>query len=226
MTATEQEATTAATAAPVGHTKCPCCNNPWASATGDFFSNMVCQVCDDDVKGKEGKGLSRRNLDESVRPHENFYRYSNGGWIASNPIPQGYPNWNTFLTLHVQSQENLKATLERLALEGDAGTEDDGDEDKDEKLKLRAFYEAAMDEDRIEQSGFEPLRPLLQFIDDEIVAAHAAGDFGRTAQLLGVLSRRFGVNCFFSTGTSPDAKNSNWNLCQLAQGGLVSTSTI
>lgn len=37
--------------------------------------------------------------------YKNFYLWCNGGWMKKNPIPAGYPSWNTFLALHVQSQE-------------------------------------------------------------------------------------------------------------------------
>lgn len=96
--------------------KCPCCNNPWSSATGDIFA-LLCQTCKSDKDSDEGvddstkkstkqqqqkvllqsgeesnssnesKGISRDNMDFSVKPYDNFFRYANGGWMDKNPIP-------------------------------------------------------------------------------------------------------------------------------------------
>ena len=41
--------------------KCPCCENPWAAATGDFFARL-CQECDE-TTADSGAGLSRSNMD-------------------------------------------------------------------------------------------------------------------------------------------------------------------
>jgi len=81
------------TNAPEG--KCPCCSNPWQTATAGFF----CQICDEtkeEEKSTAVRGLDRSNMDFTVEPKDNFYSYSNGNWMKNNPIPSGYSSWNTF----------------------------------------------------------------------------------------------------------------------------------
>lgn len=187
--------------------KCPCCNNPWAAATGDFFAKL-CQECD--AKPEEGVGLSRSNMDFSVSPAENFYQYANGQWMKDNPIPTGYPSWNTFLSLHVKSQENLRELLQAL----ESKSEMTADE-----TKVAAFYAAAMDEEAIEAAGTAPIKPLLDAID-AIVEAYRAKDMVAYARQLGEINANYGISPFFSIGASPDNTNSDHCLCQIAQGGI------
>ena len=96
--------------------KCPCCNNPWSKGTGDMFAQL-CAMCEEtEAKDKTDAvpGLSPSNMDATVSPSDNFFNYANGGWIKSNTIPAGYPSWNSFLQLHVTSQERLRHLLQGL----------------------------------------------------------------------------------------------------------------
>jgi len=120
--------------------QCPCCDNPWARATGDWFAKL-CQECDETTMDR-GVGLSRSNMDFDVHPRDDFYLYANGSWLKNNPIPSGYPNWNSFLTLHVQSQENLKQILEDLASK-DTSEEGGGTITDEERKSRREKVEAA-----------------------------------------------------------------------------------
>lgn len=189
-------------------TKCPCCENPWSRATGDFFAKL-CERCEE--KEPEGTGLSRSNMDFEVPPSENFFRYANGGWMKnpSNAIPAGYPAWNTFLTLHVKSQENLRDILTGLMEKENLSADE---------AKVSAFYAAAMDEEAIEKAGLEPMKPVLALCN-EIVEANKK-DKEELAKKLGQLSAHMGVSPYFSIGASPDNKNSDHSLCQVSQGGL------
>ena len=189
--------------------KCPCCNNPWAAATGDMFAK-ICQECEESPE-TTGKGLSRKNMDFDVHPKTNFYQYANGSWLKENPIPSGYPNWNSFLTLHVQSQENLKNLLEELAKS--ATTEDE--------KKVSLYYKTGMDEDSIESAGTKPLVAVLESCDQ--VASYfddAEGNQAKIAEGLGAMALKWGISSFVGIGVSPDNKNSDHSIAQLSQGGL------
>jgi predicted metalloendopeptidase len=198
-------------------TKCPCCNNPWAAATGDFFAKF-CQVCEtkdpnDDSTSGGGPvgGLDRSNMNFDVLPKDNFYQYANGAWLEKNPIPSGYPNWNSFLTLHVQSQEQLKNILQELS------NQDGGDGITDEQVKVAAFYQTAMKEDAIEEAGIKPLEPVLNLCQ-EIVGNKE--DRTKLANGLGTLAFQYGICPFFGIGVSPDAENTDLSIVQIYQGGL------
>mmetsp|Transcript_1521 Transcript_1521/g.2317 ORF Transcript_1521/g.2317 Transcript_1521/m.2317 type:complete len:715 (+) Transcript_1521:42-2186(+) len=195
--------------------KCPCCDNPWAAATGEFFAQF-CEPCQE-TKEAEEKSFG---VDRAISPNDDFYLFANKKWMDANPIPKGYPNWNTFLHLHTLSQERLKELLECLDT---ADLPEDDDSTSDDTKKLAAFYTAAMDEEAIEEAGIQPIQSLL---DDcaKTAAAAAAGDDDTSssalATSLGQLMCTYGISPFFSIGASPDSKDSNHSIAQVAQGGL------
>ena len=45
---------------------------------------------------------------------DNFFLYANGNWMKNNPIPSGYPSWNSFMALRLKSQEDCKTILSEL----------------------------------------------------------------------------------------------------------------
>ena len=61
-----------------------------------------------------------RGMDETVDPCVDFYKYSCGGWVAANPIPDGKSMWGTFTKLEQQNQQILKTALGELS-KGQAG---------------------------------------------------------------------------------------------------------
>jgi putative endopeptidase len=185
--------------------KCPCCSNPWAVATGDFFAKL-CAECED--RETPGVGLSRSNMDFDIHPKDNFYKYANGNWLKNNPIPSGYPSWTSFLALHVKSQETLKNILTELA---------ESDDKADDERKLSAFFKAAMDEEAIENLGIEPLKEIMLLCQE---TADGLGDRSSFAMNLGTLAFKYGISPFFSIGVSPDKMDSEHSIAQLSQGGI------
>jgi putative endopeptidase len=153
---------------------------------------------------------------------DNFFLYANGNWMRNNPIPPGYPSWNSFMTLRLKSQEDCKtilSDLENAMLKvGDnnsgAGS---GGTVTDEERKVATFYKAAMDETAIEESGVKPLLPLLELCDKTAECKHDQVEF---AKCLGTMALKYGIRPFFSIGAGPDKKNSEHSIAQISQGGI------
>lgn len=136
---------------------------------------------------------------------------ANGNWMKNNPIPSGYPSWNSFMELRVKSQEDCKSILEELQdklSNGQDVTEEEG--------KVSLFYGAGMDEDVIEKVGIEPLGDVLELCKKISTAVDAK----EKAMMLGELAKQYSIRPFFAIGSGPDKKNSAWSTAQVYQGGI------
>ena len=60
-------------------------------------------------------GISKANMDMSVRPQDNFYRYVNGGWLKTTEIPGDKTAIGSFYDLRDEADENVKAIIEELS---------------------------------------------------------------------------------------------------------------
>ena len=52
-------------------------------------------------------GVDRANLDEKVKPGEDFYQYACGGWMAANPLTDEYSRYGTFDQLGELNRKQL-----------------------------------------------------------------------------------------------------------------------
>lgn len=188
-------------------TKCPCCKNPWSS--GEFLARMACVTCGTTTGTTTTTmttttAISRSNLDESADKTINFYKWANGGWMRQNPIPPGYPSWDTFTDLHVKSQEQCRDILNELIdPENQSEKEETKREEsttssthgptKEDKNKIALLYQAALDEEAVEAAGVaEALSPILHLVD-QIVQAKKDENTTEYAKLLGKLAALYGT---------------------------------
>ena len=149
-------------------------------------------------------GFNVENIDRSVSPCEDFYRYACGTWLKNNPIPSDRPEWGRFDELAERNQAILREILDSASRRGASGSAID--------QKIGAFYQACMDEKVVEQKGDSPLKPEL----DRIRAIH---DLPSLTLEIGRL-QRMGVDAVFSTGSGQDFKDSTKVIAQLDQGGI------
>ncbi|MCB1020701.1 MAG: M13 family peptidase, partial [Acidobacteria bacterium] len=148
-------------------------------------------------------GFDPANLDRSVSPCDNFYRFSCGGWIDHNPIPSDQSRWGRFDDLR---ERNLAAMHEILE---DAAKKSNPDP---LERKLGAYYSACMDESDIASRGLAPLEAQLA----PVRALAAKKDLATlTAKL-----HSAGVGAFFHFGSMEDPADTAKMLADLDQGGL------
>nr|XP_039334643.1 endothelin-converting enzyme 2 isoform X7 [Saimiri boliviensis boliviensis] len=100
-------------------------------------------------------GKILESLDRGVSPCEDFYQFSCGGWIRRNPLPDGHSRWNTFNSLWDQNQAILKHLLENTTFNSSSEAEQ----------KTQRFYLSCLQVERIEELGAQPLRDLIDKVD-------------------------------------------------------------
>ncbi len=103
-------------------------------------------------------GIELENLDTSVRPQENFFRFVNGAWLENTEIPADRARWGSF--------DELRENADRQVLEiiKEAAAIEDAKKGSDEQ-KIGDLFMSFMDTERIEDLRLEPLSDLLSAID-------------------------------------------------------------
>ena len=99
----------------------------------------------------------RANLDESVKPGDNFWQYAVGNWLKNNPIDKEYPMNGAFVDLHKQNELRINALIMKYANEKNLPQGSDGQ-------KIGAFYRLYMDSVGRNKMGYEPILPYLKQI--------------------------------------------------------------
>ncbi|MCA1799097.1 MAG: M13 family peptidase [Xanthomonadaceae bacterium] len=114
-----------------------------------------------------GLGVDLANMDRSVRPQDDFFRFVNGGWLASNEIPADRSRWGSFDALNEAAEENVLAIV-REAAATDAAEGSDA-------RKVGDLFRSFMDTETIEARGIAPIEADLARIaalrsHDDLVA--------------------------------------------------------
>ncbi len=150
-------------------------------------------------------GISRENLDLSISPKEDFYQYSNGGWMKDHPLTAEYSRFGMFDFLREQARNQLKELILNLSAHEDAKTPGSVAQ------KVSDLYSMGMDEKRLNEDGHKPLLPLLEKI--------ANADTNHMEELLAWQHMGIGSS-FFGTGVGTDAMNSDMNILHVGEVGL------
>ena len=166
----------------------------------------ACTDSDDNStqQGPQSSGIDMSDLDTSVRPGDDFYQYACGGWIKNNPLPATYSRYSKVEKLLANNQERIKAILEDLQ----TGSFADGSTEQ----KLADLYRLAMDSQRRNQQGVEPLMGIIGQMEQ---AATVEQLFQIQLQLV---PENFYV--FLAAYFAADEKNATQNILGVKQSGI------
>ncbi len=103
-------------------------------------------------------GINLSNMDQSIRPGDDFFSYVNGSWIKSTKIPADKGRYGSFDLLRDESQEAVKAIIE----ESSKGSFAKGTDEQ----KVGDLYNSFLNMEKRDSIGIEPLAPELSLIDN------------------------------------------------------------
>ncbi|KAE9406762.1 zincin [Gymnopus androsaceus JB14] len=100
------------------------------------------------------------SLDTTQDPCENFYEFSNGGWLRAHPLPPDKGSFGAFESLEQDNERVIQRILEDSSSTASFTTSYD-----DHLLaKLRGFYSSCMNESKLDERGHEPLMAVINNI--------------------------------------------------------------
>ena len=152
-----------------------------------------------------GSGINIDNLDQSVRPADDFYAYACGGWMKNNPLPAAYSRYGSFDMLDDNNDKRINGILSEL-VNGDY-------EEGTVERKLSDLYKLGIDSVRRDKEGAEPLMPVLNKLEQ-----------AKTVEQLFEVQLSMmpeGDQEFFRAFLAADEKNASQNILNIMQGGLT-----
>ena len=151
------------------------------------------------------RGFDPANIDRSVAPCTDFYKFAMGGWLKTHPIPTDHSSWGTFNQLADHNLDDLHTILDEASADKSAKPGSNWQ-------KIGDFYGSCMDENAVEAAGLKPLEPEFARI---AAIKDRAGLQVEIARL-----QEQGVNAAFLFGSEQDLKDSAEVIGGIGQGGL------
>jgi predicted metalloendopeptidase len=159
-------------------------------------------------------GIDVAGMDRSVDPGDDFFAYTNGGWLKATEIPPDRSSFGTFSVIE-DTVNKRTADLIQSAGKSQAPARSDA-------AKVGAYYEAFMDEKAIEARGLSPVKAELDAIagiTDRKSLARVLGS-GLRADVDALNNTNFHTDRLFGLWAAPDFANPERNVAYLMQGGL------
>ncbi len=155
-------------------------------------------------KSKNFTDVLASHIDSNIVPGNDFFQYTNGGWIKRNPIPTSENEWGIF---NLVDEEN-SAQLKKISEEASAANYKHGEAGQ----QIGDFFYSGMDSINIEKIGITAIQNEL----NQINQIKTTNDL-----LLCIASmQQIGMKVPYEISIGQDMKNSEKNMMYLSQSGL------
>ena len=143
-------------------------------------------------------------IDSKLRPGADFFRYINGKWYDSVPIPASQSGVGAYMFMNYPQRMRLQGILDSIAQsKNPAGST---------AQKVADFYVSGMDTVTIDKRGYAPIKPLLAKIE-------AISDIRSLLHFV-VDEAKVDNSSIIAFRVSSDKKNSSMNIAHAYQTGI------
>ena len=152
----------------------------------------------------EKQFVSIEGINPTIKPGDNFFMHVNKTWYDTAQIADNQVGVGSYSFLNIPQKQLLESILEEVSkVENPRGSIEQ---------KIGDFYASGMDEEAINERGFEPIQPIL----DQINAIR------NPQEMMNFVSSELKSNnqSIIGLRVSPDDENSSINILHLSQTGL------
>ncbi|PKG86399.1 peptidase M13 [Colwellia sp. 75C3] len=150
-------------------------------------------------------GIEKANIDNTIRPQDNFYRYVNGNWLKNHTIPGDKTAIGSFYDLRDKADDDVKAIIEELAVAKNLTKGSD-------EQKVADIFRSYMDTEKRNSLGVKPIQPIFDAINNLNNKSELASFFGEYQAV--------GVGSPLAFYISVNAKDSSSYATHIWQSGL------
>ena len=182
-----------------------------------FWALVVAGVATASLTGQSNSatspGISVADMDRSIQPGDDFYRYANGEWLRKAVIPPDRAGISVFAQLDDVSKHRIAALIEDLVKSSPSNAGE---------RKIADLYRSYMDEAGVEGKGLKPLQA-------QFAAINAIKDKRDLARALGAQLRadedplnytNYHTANFLGLWSAPGFEDPDHYMAYLLQGGI------
>jgi putative endopeptidase len=154
---------------------------------------------------KKGWGFDVRDMDQKVRPQDDFYHHAAGSWLKKNPIPAHESRWGSFLILRYKTEQQLQQLIKKITAKK---TRAPGSSEQ----MIHDLYVSGLNMKQRDKAGLTPLTPWLSRIES----------IGNVAALVETLAHleKIGGGGPWGLTVDQDRENSERYMIYVYQSGL------
>ncbi len=171
-------------------------------------------ACKQEKSEEKAAGIVLENMDTSVKPTDDFFRYVNGAWLDKTEIPDDQTSWGGFNQLRKKTDADVLGILNKAIEERNFPKVKDakGNEIDSDQEKAVNYYQTIMDTVARNKQGKAPVMPYLSKVDEIVTKKDVETYITNMAP--------YGGGGFYGFGVFNDLKNSSQYAGYMGSGGL------